>query len=102
MATTDRSRQRKQRHSKRSLPQTWKLEDAKARFSELVRLARSQGPQTVSVRGEDAVVVISVEELERLKPAAASRKPLVPFLESLHLEGLDITREPDHGRDVEL
>jgi antitoxin Phd len=29
----------------------WKLEDAKARFSELVRLARSEGPQRVTVRG---------------------------------------------------
>lgn len=80
----------------------WKLEDAKARFSELVRLARSEGPQTVSVRGQDAVVVISVEALERLKPAAPDRKPLVPFLESLHLQGLDIARDADAGRDVEL
>jgi antitoxin Phd len=80
----------------------WKLEDAKARFSELVRLARSQGPQTVSVRGQDAVVVISVEALERLKPAAPDRQPLVAFLESLHLHGLDIARDADGGRDVEL
>jgi antitoxin Phd len=102
MVTTDRSRQPKQRHSKRSQPQTWKLEDAKARFSELVRLARSEGPQTVSVRGEDAVVVISVEELDRLKPLASDRTSLVSFLEGLHLENLDTTREPDAGRDVDL
>ena len=57
----------------------WKLEDAKARFSELVRLARSQGPQTISVRGQDAVVVISVEALERLKPAAPDRQRLCRF-----------------------
>ena len=47
---------------------SWKLEDAKARFSEVVRLARSQGPQRVTVRGKDAVVVMSVEDLERLSP----------------------------------
>ncbi len=79
----------------------WKLEDAKARFSEVVRLARSEGPQRVSVRGRDAVVVISVEQLEQLAP----RKPRVPFIrfmESLHLDGLDLTREQDRGRDVEL
>ncbi len=79
----------------------WKLEDAKARFSEVVRLARSEGPQRVSVRGRDAVVVISVEELEQLSP----RKRLVPFLqfmESLHLGELDLTREKDTGRDVQL
>jgi len=37
---------------------TWKLEDAKARFSEVVRRARSEGPQRVTLRGKPAVVVI--------------------------------------------
>jgi prevent-host-death family protein len=80
----------------------WKLEDAKARFSELVRRARSEGPQRVSVRGKDAVVVISVEELERLAPPDANRPPLVAFLESLRLDRLDLERERDVGRDVGL
>ena len=44
----------------------WQLQDAKARFSELVKRAREQGPQHVSVRGEPAVVVVSVEEFARL------------------------------------
>jgi prevent-host-death family protein len=80
---------------------SWKLEDAKARFSEVVRLARSEGPQRVSVRGKDAVVVMSIEELERLAPSHP-RVPLVTFLEGLHLDGLDLAREHDPGRDVEL
>lgn len=79
----------------------WKLEDAKARFSEVVRLARSEGPQHVTVRGKDAVVVMSVEELERLQPTRP-RQPLVAFLETLKLGDLDLDREPDHGRDVVL
>src|SRR6266481_1661204 len=79
----------------------WKLEDAKARFSELVRRAQSEGPQRVTVRGRDAVVVISAEELERLLPKER-RVPFVEFMESLHVEGLDLSREPDFGRDVEL
>jgi antitoxin Phd len=79
----------------------WKLEDAKARFSEVVRLARSEGPQRVTVRGRDAVVVISVEELERLMPAEP-RAPLVAFLEGLKLDGLDLEREADTGRDIDL
>jgi hypothetical protein len=54
------------------------------------------------VRGKDAVVVISVEELERLAPPPTDRLPLVAFMERLHLDGLDVVREPDHGRDVEL
>jgi antitoxin Phd len=97
------TREPRQGQTSRKRPnQRWKLEDAKARFSEVVRLARSQGPQRVSVRGKDAVVVISVEELERLMPTPTGRKPLVSFLEGLGLEGLDVAREPDHGRDVEL
>lgn len=79
----------------------WKLQDAKARFSEVVRHAREDGPQRVSVRGHDAVVVMSIEEFERLAPAKP-KVPLVEFMESLHLEGLDFDREPDYGRDVDL
>lgn len=79
----------------------WKLEDAKARFSEVVRHARSEGPQRVSVRGHDAVVVMSVEEFDRLVPDTP-KVPFVQFMESLHLDELDVTREPDFGRDAEL
>ena len=45
----------------------WRLQDAKARFSELVRLAHSHGPQHVTLHGRDAVVVIDVAEFQRLK-----------------------------------
>ena len=79
----------------------WKLEDAKARFSEVVRHAREDGPQRVTVRGHDAVVIMSVEEFERLSPATPC-VPFVNFMEALHLGGLDLDRETDHGRDVEL
>jgi antitoxin Phd len=44
----------------------WQLQEAKARFSELVKRAREQGPQHVSVRGEPAVVVISEKEFAKL------------------------------------
>lgn len=79
----------------------WKLEDAKARFSEIVRLANSDGPQHVTVRGRNAAVIVSAEEFERLQPRR-DRAPFVDFIKSLHLEGLDLTRDPDFGRDVNL
>lgn len=75
----------------------WSLEDAKARFSEVVRLALGKGRQHVSVRGRDAVAVLSVEELERLRPSAPMT-PLVAFLEGLHVEDVDLDRERDDGR----
>ena len=45
----------------------WRLQDAKARFSELVRLAHSDGPQHVTLHGRDAVVVIDADEFRHLK-----------------------------------
>lgn len=80
----------------------WKLEDAKARFSEVVRKARSEGPQRVSVRGRDAVVVIAADEFDGLQPRVAPALPFVAFMESLWSDGLDLTRDPDVGRDVQL
>ena len=80
----------------------WKLEDAKAKFSEMVRRARSEGPQRVSVRGEDAVVVVAADEFDRLYPHVADHLPFVAFMETLSGEGLDLTRDSDTGRDVVL
>ncbi len=80
----------------------WRLEEAKARFSEVVRRARTEGPQHVTVRGQDAVVVIAVEELARLLPPGTPQQPLVAFLQGLGLGGLDLERERDLGRDIPL
>jgi len=79
----------------------WKLEDAKARFSEVVRRARNEGPQHVTVRGKDSVVVISSEELERLRKPAP-KTSLIDFMEGLGLEDLNLDRGADRERDVEL
>jgi len=81
---------------------TWKLEDAKAKFSEVVRRAHDHGPQYVTVRGKPTVAIVDIAELERWMPTAPDRLPLVDFLESLALENLDLTRVPDLGRDPEL
>ncbi len=78
----------------------WKLEDAKARFSELVRRAQSEGPQRVTVRGR-MPSWSSAPRSWGLLPDER-RLPFVEFMESLHVAGLDLDREPDYGRDVEL
>jgi antitoxin Phd len=88
--------------SRRHRDASWKLQDAKARFSELVRRARTEGPQRVTVRGHDAVVVISADEMERLMPPRNDTLPFVAFMESLSVDGLDLTRDQDTGRDVAL
>ena len=50
-----------------ALNSRWPLQDAKARFSELVRLAHSAGPQHVTLHGRDAVVVVDAAEFQRLQ-----------------------------------
>lgn len=82
-------------------PNLWKLEDAKAKFSELVRRANSAGPQHVTVRGQEEAVVISARDYRKLVPPQ-DRQPLVEFLESLPLGGIDLTRDRDDGRDLTL
>jgi prevent-host-death family protein len=59
----------------------WKLQDAKARFSELVRKARSGAPQTVTVHGKDAVVVFDAERFE-IRPKPKSAPTMAEFIEA--------------------
>jgi prevent-host-death family protein len=46
---------------------SWKLQDAKARFSEVVRLAAESGPQYVTVNGAEKAVILSTEDYRRLR-----------------------------------
>lgn len=61
-----------QRTTTPPLRTTWPLGQAKARFSEVVRLARSGQPQLVTVHGRDAVVIIASNEFERLAAGEVS------------------------------
>ena len=55
----------------------WQVQDAKARFAEVVRRATSEGPQVVTYRGADTAVVLSIREYQRL---TASRPDFAEFL----------------------
>jgi antitoxin Phd len=80
----------------------WKLEDAKARLSEVVRLAATNGPQLVTVRGREAAIILAPEAYRQLLPRPKGQKPLVQFLRSLGLDSLDLKRERDTGREIAL
>jgi antitoxin Phd len=45
----------------------WQMQQAKAKFAEVVKRATSEGPQIVTYRGADAAVILSMEEYERLE-----------------------------------
>jgi prevent-host-death family protein len=76
------------------LPGHWLLQDAKARFSELVRRVRSEGPQHVTVHGRDEVVVVAAEEFHRLK-GERSGEALIAAMRAA--PSLDIDIEPKRG-----
>ena len=82
---------------------SWRLQDAKARFSELVRTAREAGPQRVTVHGKDAVVVVDAEEWDRLSRPVSGRD-LVEALAASPLREVAIERLSIRApvRDVEL
>jgi len=79
----------------------WALQDAKNRFSEVVDRAIEEGPQTITRRGRETAVVLSVSDYRELtKPDG----DLVSFLRKSPLVGvdLDLERVADYGRKVEL
>lgn len=84
-------------------PDYWLLQDAKARFSELVRKVRSEGPQHVTVHGRDEVVVISAEEFRRLKGDIRGDALIAAMQASPHRNiSIEPKREPMPVRDVSL
>jgi len=86
---------------------SWKLADPKARFSELFRKARAEGPQRVTRSGRETVVVLDEEDYERLKGPGgkdADEESLFEFFSKSPLVGLDLdfSRAPDSDREVDL
>jgi prevent-host-death family protein len=84
-------------------PRRWLLQDAKARFSELVRRVRSEGPQHVTVRGRDEVVVVSAEEFRRLKGERSGGALIAAMQASPYRAiGIEPGRGPMPVRQVDL
>lgn len=79
----------------------WKVEDAQAKFPELVEQALHDGPQRV-VRDEETVVIISEDEYRSLKRHEPKKNDFLEFLMSgPGLEDLDLTRDKSPMREFE-
>ena len=76
----------------------WKLQDAKARFSEVVDRALHDGPQVVTRHGENAVVVIAYRDFVGAEPAQDFKE----FLMSIPRVGLEIKPSRRRARRTEL
>jgi prevent-host-death family protein len=78
----------------------WTLTEAKNRFSEVVKRALSEGPQRISRRGDDAVVVVAQDEYDRLTGARPDFKKLL--FEGPDFDQLDLARDRTPLRDAAL
>lgn len=80
----------------------WALQDAKGRFSELVDCARNKGPQLVTRRGKEAVVVVAIEQFRQFV-RSRGEDDMVTFFHNSPLADLDpswLERDRDQGRKV--
>ena len=79
----------------------WQLQEAKNKLSEVVRKARSEGPQVITLHGADAAVVVSAKDFVRL---SRRKDKLVEFFRKSPLVGvdLDLARRRDTGRKIDL
>lgn len=80
---------------------TWTVADAKAKLSEVIELAQSQGPQTITRNGRTAVIVVAAEEWERKTRRIGS---LADFFAASPLpdSGLEVARRTDGPRAGDL
>jgi len=81
---------------------TWQMQDAKARLSELVKRADTNGPQQITLHGRAVAVVLSREEYDRL---TGGEESLVDFMRRSPLYGLDeveFPRDQSLTRDIPL
>jgi antitoxin Phd len=80
---------------------TWQLQEAKSKFSQLVEKALHHEPQFVTKHGHHAVVILSSDDYKKM---TKSKTDLVTFLRTSPLmgESLDISRNKDLPRDIEL
>ncbi len=85
----------------------WQVQEAKARLSELIDRATTEGPQTITRHGKPSAVVVSVMDFEAMKAS----KPKPDFADYLLNYGpkfddpdalFDFSRSKDTGRDIDL
>ena len=77
----------------------WQVQDAKQRFSELIRTAHAEGPQVVTRHGEEIAVVIDIVDYRHLKGETADFKD---YLRSgPDFDGLDLARSDEHPRTLD-
>ena len=78
----------------------WQLQDAKARFSEVIARACREGPQTITRHGAERAIVLSIEDYRALTACRPDFR--AHLLGGPKVEDFSVERDRDTGRDVEL
>ena len=78
----------------------WQVQDAKQRFSELIRTAQADGPQVVTRHGEEIAVVIDIADYRRLKGETLEFKDYLRAGPAF--DDLNLTRSADRPRSIDL
>lgn len=81
------------------MSKVWQLQEAKARFSELFTKVIEDGPQVVSRHGKQNIVLLMQTEYQALRGQTPG---LIDFLLSAPKVDLDLERDADYGRDIDL
>ena len=84
--------------------ESWQIQTAKARFSEVFRKARAEGPQRITRQGKEGVVMLAEEQYERLVGKSRQPKNIVDFFRQSPLVGLelDLKRDRSPARHIDL
>lgn len=80
---------------------SWKLQDAKAKFSQVVENALKMGPQYVTRRGQEAVVILSVKEYQKIITKRPTFKDFLLSCPKMD-DDFEFERQKDYPRDVEF
>ena len=89
-------------------PDHWQIQDAKQRFSEMIRAVTSKGPQVITRHGEDVAVVVDIGEYRRLTRPSADLASILLGGPKLDESAADVfseieaERKADFGRTLDL
>jgi antitoxin Phd len=78
---------------------TWQLQEAKSRFSEVVDLTLKEGPQMITRRGQDAVVILAASDYRRM---SGTPSLLSVLFNAPRGEPLELARSPEPIRHIDL
>jgi prevent-host-death family protein len=83
-------------------PDHWQIQDAKQRFSEMIRAVMSEGPQVITRHGEDVAVVVDIGEYRRLTRPSADLAGILLGGPKLDDDTADVFAEIEAGRKADL